>query len=195
MLVQWRAEIASGQVRVMFLDECHLLWGDLRGYGWSRRNQRVDVPIASIRERQTYYGALDYLSKSFVVHEYEAGNQNNTVAFLDYLQSQSDEATRFFIIWDGASYHRSKVIRDYLSQQNQGTPEHHWKLTCIQLAPNAPEQNPVEDVWLQAKRLSRKVAHLCHSFRSVKLLFHLATHLQTFFFEKAFMYGYCSCPI
>ena len=33
LLVKWRKEIASGQVRVLFLDECHLLWGDVRGYG------------------------------------------------------------------------------------------------------------------------------------------------------------------
>ncbi len=57
LLVKWRCEIASGRVRVMFLDECHLLWGDVSGYGWSRRNQRVDVQVKSTRERQTYYGA------------------------------------------------------------------------------------------------------------------------------------------
>jgi len=50
----------------MFLDECHLLWGDISGYGWSRCNQRVDVEVKSTRERQTYYGALDYLTKRFV---------------------------------------------------------------------------------------------------------------------------------
>lgn len=82
LLLKWRAAIASGQVRVMFLDECHLLWGDSSGYGWSRRNQRVDVPIKSTRERQTYYGALDYLSKRFFVQAYNAGNEVNTVAFL-----------------------------------------------------------------------------------------------------------------
>ncbi len=26
LLVKWRSEITCGQVRVMFLDECHLLW-------------------------------------------------------------------------------------------------------------------------------------------------------------------------
>lgn len=87
LLLKWRGEIASGQVRVMFLDECHLLWGNISGYGWSRRSQRVDVKVKSTHERQTYYGALDYLSKRFVVNEYSAGNEDNTVAFLKYLQS------------------------------------------------------------------------------------------------------------
>ena len=50
---------------MLFLDKCHLVWGDISGYGWSRRNQCVDVPVQSIRERQTYDGALDYLPKNF----------------------------------------------------------------------------------------------------------------------------------
>lgn len=37
LLVKWRAEVARGQVRVMFDGECHLRWGDLSGYGWSWR--------------------------------------------------------------------------------------------------------------------------------------------------------------
>jgi DDE superfamily endonuclease len=83
---------------VLFLDECHLVRGDISGYGWSRRNQRVDIPVKSIRKRQTYYGALDYLSKSFTVHEYERGNEDHTIAFLQYLQSLSAPETRFFIL-------------------------------------------------------------------------------------------------
>lgn len=81
-------------MRVLFLDECHLLWGDVSGYGWSRRTKRVDVAVKSLKERQTYYGALDYLTKRFVAHEYNAGNENNTVAFLQYLQSLYGKDTR-----------------------------------------------------------------------------------------------------
>lgn len=195
LLVQWRAEIATGKVRVMFLDECHLLWGDICGYGWSRRNQRVEVEVKSTRERQTYYGALDYLTKSFVVQEYGAGNEDNTIEFLKYLQSLGEESTRWIIIWDGASYHCSNKVKEFLAQMNGERHEEEWKMTLVRLAPNAPEQNPVEDVWLQAKQFVRKYARLCKKFRSVKLLFRLVTHLQTFAFPKAFMYGYCSCPI
>lgn len=195
LLVQWRAEIAAGGVKVMFLDECHLLWGDVCGYGWSRRNQRVDVEVKSTRERQTYYGALDYLTKSFVVQEYSAGNEDNTIEFLKYLQSLAEESTRWIIIWDGASYHRSHKVKEFLAQINGERPEEEWKMTLVRLAPNAPEQNPVEDVWLQAKQFVRRYARMCRKFRSVKLLFRLVTHLQTFAFPKAFMYGYCSYPI
>jgi transposase len=99
------------------------------------------------------------------------------------------------LIWDGASYHRSAKLREFLAQLNSELPEDEWKITCVRLAPNAPQQNPVEDIWLQAKQFVRKYARLSEKFKSVKLLFRLFTHLQTFAFPKAFMYGYCSCPI
>lgn len=141
LLVHWRAEIADGQVRVMFLDECHLLWGDVCGYGWSRRNQPVDVEVKSTKERQTYYGALDYLSKSFVVQEYSAGNEDNTIAFVKYLQSRYDASTRLSLIWDGANYHRSTKMQEFLAQTNEERPQDAWKITCVRLAPNAPERS------------------------------------------------------
>lgn len=156
---------------------------------------RVDVEVKSTKERQTYYGALDYLTKSFVSHEYSAGNEENTIAFLQYLQSCYQESTRLILVWDGASYHRSAKVKEFLATVNGARPPEEWLITCVQLAPNAPEQNPVEDVWLQAKRFIRHYARLCPKFRSVKRLFKLVTHLQTFAFDKAFMYGYCSCPI
>lgn len=182
-------------MRVLFLDECHLLWGDVSGYGWSRRKQRADVAVQSLKQRQTYYGALDYLTQQFVVQEYGAGNEDNTVAFLQYLQSVFEAQTRLVIIWDGASYHRSALVQEFLQRVNGSFSPEAWKTTCIRLAPNAPEQNRVEDVWLQAKRFIRKYTRLCQKFWSVKLLFKVFTHYQTFAFAKAFMYGYCSCPI
>jgi transposase len=38
-----------------------------------------------------------------------------------------------------------------------------WSITCILFAPNPPQQNPVEDIWLQAKKFLRKYWYLCRS--------------------------------
>ena len=43
-------------------DECHLVWGDTCGYVWGKTQERIEVPMTNERERQTYYGALDYFS-------------------------------------------------------------------------------------------------------------------------------------
>lgn len=63
------------------------------------------------------------------------------------------------------------------------------KSLVYESAPNAPEQNPVEDIWLYAKRFIREFYHLCKSFSAIKRLFELVTHHQIFNFIKLFMYG------
>ncbi len=83
----------------------------------------------------------------------------------------------------------STEVRTYLTSVNQQLDESNWKITLIRFARNAPAQNQVEDVLLQAKRFIREFYHLCKSFFAVKRLFELVTHHQIFDFPKVFMYG------
>lgn len=82
-----------------------------------------------------------------------------------------------------------KRLEPTLESVNQGLDEDNWKITCIRFAPNAPQQNPIEDIWLQAKRFIRECYHLCKSFGVVKYLFEFVTHRQVFDFPKLFTYG------
>ncbi len=189
-----RSEIASGKLVVFFQDECHLLWGDICGYIWGKTDQRIEVPIVNERSKQTYYGALNLSTQQCLIQACEAGNSEGTIAFLNYLLSQCPES-RIALIWDGASYHRSQEVKAYLESVNQGLDESNWKITCIRFAPNAPQQNPIEDIWLLALRFIRECYHLCKSFGVVKYLFELVTHCQSFDFPKLFTYGSFSQPI
>lgn len=173
---------------VFFQDECHLLWGDVCGYVWGKTSERIEVPITNAREKQTYYGVLNVATQKFFVQAFDKGNSESTIAFLQALQAQHPQS-RIAIVWDGASYHRSQVVKDYLASVNQGRDQSDWTITCIRFAPNDPRQNPVEDVWLQAKRFIRACYHLCQSFSTVKWLFEFVTQRQTFDFPKVFMYG------
>ncbi len=96
---------------------------------------------------------------------------------------------KIVIIWDGASYHRSQGMRNFLEEVNQGKEEDEWLVTCIRLAPNAPEQNPIEDVWLQGKEFLRRLWHKCREFRIVKWLFEWFINEEKFNFPKLSMYG------
>ena len=60
------------------------------------------------------------------------------------------------------------------------------------LAPNAPEQNPVEDIWLQAKNCLRKFWYKLKSFPVIKWFFNLITKWQFFDFPKVHEYGILS---
>lgn len=170
------------------VDECHLLWGDICGYVWGKMSERVRVPVVNIRCKQTYFGALDYKTKEFFTYPAKAANSETTVNFLEYLQSQRRGA-KLLIIWDGASYHRSQLLKDYLDSLNREQEREQWLITCERFAPNAPQQNPVEDIWLQAKRLVREFYFFCDSFSVVKELFELSIDCQIFNFPKLHEYG------
>ena len=109
--------------------------------------------------------------------------------FVKYLQNLNKGA-RILIFWDGASYHKYAEMREYLGQVNQDLEKSKWLIICELFAPNAPEQNPVEDIWLQGKRFLREHWYLCKSFAVIKKLFMLVTHCQTFDFPKLYMYGF-----
>jgi len=69
---------------------------------------------------------------------------------------------------EGARYHKYGKIRDFLLELNGDKESDNWSITCILFAPNAPQQNPLEDIWLQAKDFLRKYWYLCRSFKIVK---------------------------
>jgi transposase len=178
-----RAKIESGKMVILFQDECHLLWGDVCGYVWGPRNERVEVPMTNERERQTYYGAVNLATGQCLVQPYARGNGEMTVEYLNYLISQLPDV-QIVMIWDGAPDHRSGLVKTFLASVNQGLESEDWRVTCLQFAPNDPTQNPIEDIWLHAKRWLRECYHQCKTFASVKTLFELSIAGQIFDFPK-----------
>src|SRR5207247_5211048 len=63
-----------------------------------------------------------------------------------------------------------------------------WQVTCVLFAPNAPDQNPIEDVWLKAKQYVRKHWRECPTFELVMHMFEEALNTLSFRFEKLRMY-------
>ena len=150
---------------------------------------RIEIPIKNIKDRQTYFGGLDYQKKEFIVRAPQ-GDSDSTIDFIKYLRSQHP-GKRIALIWDGASDHKSDELKGFLTTINQHYQPEQWQITCILFAPNAPEQNPTEDVWLQAKNFVRKYWHLCKSFSVIKWLFNFFTHHQRFDFSKLHQYVPC----
>ena len=54
---------------VLLEDECHLVWGDVCGMVWGKRNTPIEVPMTNERERQTYYGAINLLTNTVHLQE------------------------------------------------------------------------------------------------------------------------------
>jgi putative transposase len=186
-LAECQADIVSGEVIVFVEDECHLLWGDTIGYVWGRQNERTEVPITNVKQRQTYYGVMNLYNQAFILSPYERGNGASTVSFLESLQVLHPD-TRFIMLWDGASYHCSEEVQTYLKKVNQGLDEKNWKVTCMLFAPNAPDQNPVEDVWLQGKNFLRRHFYENKTFQQVKQSFFKFLNKKVFNFKKSNWY-------
>jgi transposase len=72
---------------------------------------------------------------------------------------------------------------------NAALSEDQWQIHCVRFAPNDPTQNPIEDVWLQAKNWLRRMAGLKPSFSGLKTLFEQFLLLEAFSFEKMYTYG------
>ncbi len=76
-------------------------------------------------------------------------NSEGFIAFLKALLSDSEKP--IFVVIDGASYHGSKKVKEYL-KSTQG------KVELFKLPAYSPELNPDEQVWNQAKQRTGKVA-------------------------------------
>ena len=88
------------------------------------------------------------------------------------------------IVWDGAPYHRADVVKAYLQRVNGDRAETDRRIQLIQFAPHAPEQNPMEDVWLAAKTAVRQAWYRVDTFRQVQQVFTQTIACTTFQFHK-----------
>lgn len=173
--------IESGEIVVLLQDECHLLWGDCCGYVWGKRGAAIAVLMTNQKERQTYYGAVNLVSREFHLKPYSSGNGENTVAYLKWLM-KIYAGKKLWLVWDGATYHRDRQCKEFLAEVNHGLEEKDWRVTCIAFAPNAPEQNPVEDIWLAGKNYLRKKFSENKTFAAVKESF--CGFLQSFLLDS-----------
>ena len=189
-----QADIVSGEVIVFAEDECHFVWGDTIGYGWGRQNERTEVPITNVKQRQSYYGVMNLYNQEFILNPYEGGNGANTVSFIEDLQELYPDK-KFIMLWDGAKYHGSEEVQAYLQKVNQGLDEKDWKVTCILFAPNAPHQNPIEDVWLQGKNFLRRHFYENKTFQQVKQSFFNFLNKKVFNFKKPNWYLEITQPV
>jgi hypothetical protein len=84
-----------------------------------------------------YYGALDYGNKEFLVQPYKKGDSSNTISFLKFLIKQRLNS-RLTIIWEGASYHKSQELRDYLDLVNKGKKPREMANKLYLICPRMP---------------------------------------------------------
>lgn len=181
-------EIVRRERIILFADECFLLWGDACGYVWGKRNERVPVPIGNERMRQAYYGAVDMVTGVTHLVPYDTADALTTTDFLVDLRLRFPNA-KLTIIWDNASHHKAAPVREYLAQVNAGRAAEDWPITCLWFAPHDPSQNPIEDIWNQAKAFVRQQWDKLTRFQDVMTAFEHVVSGRVFDFPK--LHRYC----
>ena len=181
-------ELVSGARVLLFVDECFLHWGDVCGYGWGKRNERLTLDVVNPKERQTFYGALDARSGEMHLMPYPNAQSDNTADFLVELRSRYPHA-KLTLCWDNARWHKGPELQSFLAELNGGRDPDEWPITCINFAPHDPTQNPIEEVWHQGKSAIQKLRLVAAKFQQVVDAFEQVLERKLFDFPNRLRYG------
>ena len=173
---------------LLFVDECFLHWGDVCGYGWGKRNERLTLAVRNPKDRQAFYGALDALTGEMHLMPYPVAQTDNTTDFLVELRSRYPNA-KITICWDNASWHQGPLMEAFLARWNDHREPDDWPITCINFAPHDPTQNPIEEVWRRGKTAIQKLRLVAARFHEVITAFEQVLERMTFDFPHRQRYG------
>jgi transposase len=137
--------------QIVFVDESGLSTRPTRVRTWAPRGQTPLLQETFNWKSLSIIGGLVLLRFYFQIH---AGSIKGpqVVEFLKHLQRHVPG--KLLILWDGASIHRSRVVRDYLESSG-------GRVEVERLPAYAPELNPVEYMWGHLK--THEIANLVAS--------------------------------
>jgi len=103
------------------------------------------------------YGAVcDKTNDRFFCFAAGQPNSEKSIAFLSTLLASAQERGQrvLVVIWDRATWHVSKKVTSWVRQHNQQAKqeEHGLRLLTCLLPSKSPWLNPMEPIWLHAKR-------------------------------------------
>lgn len=146
--------MCRGEVIIIYVDEVHLHQDMEVGYTWSPVGEANWIPSASpgLSARLNWFGAFNFTDGRCFLWEDGKCNGATAITFLEQLSHWLGKSDRqVIIIWDGASYHRSKKVRTKAQQLG---------FEILPLPAYSPDLNPIEGLW---KWLREEVTqHYCH---------------------------------
>lgn len=123
---------------------------------WMRRGQQAHVAVPESNGKFSLYGVLEVRTGETFVEAYPKGKSRYTKAFLESVMERF--SGKVLLIWDHAQWHTSKAVEQVLAQYD--------RLEVLLLPKRAPQENPVEDLWRELKRIV--AANLERSLEALK---------------------------
>ncbi len=152
-------------------------------YTYSPKGQTpiLDVPLT--RDHLSAISAVTEDGHLYMQVQEESLNSRACVRFLKHLQRQIQG--KLLVIWDNASIHKSRTIKDYLADGGAK------RLHLERLSGYAPELNPDDGVWRYLKYVELKnvccsdLSHLKEELRKAKDRLRHKPHIIQSFFRQA----------
>lgn len=146
--------MCQGEVVIIYLDEVHIHQDMEVAYNWSPVGEDNWVLSSSpgLSKRINWFGAYNFTDGDCFIWEDGPCNSANCMRFLTLLAKRlEDEKRQVVLIWDGASYHRSRKVRALAKKLG---------FNILPLPAYSPDLNPIEGLW---KWMREDVTHhYCH---------------------------------
>lgn len=142
---------------------------------WYAKGTKTILKVDRERQAQSYFGLLDQNSGkcSLTRVEWQTGEQ--VLGALERLLANCGHK-QVCIVWDNASWHKTKHIRDALKP---GRPLANVRL--IAMPPYAPDHNPIEHVWNWAKTKTANIQQ--ETFEDTLTKFETAVNSRKFHYQ------------
>lgn len=144
-----RAEIAQDLADpttiVVAADEVRLEHEAITRRAWYKRGTKTKLKVDRARQAQSYIGFLNQNDGGVHLEAVEWQNSDTIITALTNF-ALKHQGKKITIVWDNAGWHKSKKLRHELATNHTLTGIH-----LINMPPYAPDHNPIEHVWAEAK--------------------------------------------
>jgi transposase len=140
------AALAKGNdtdLTVLFEDETDLRRLPPLRQMWMPRGEQARIEVPSSNGKFALYGVLEPHSGETFTAPYPKGKSEYTEAFLEQVMARFEG--QVLVIWDHASWHTSQAIEKVVASYE--------RLQVLLLPKRAPQENPIEDLWRELKRI------------------------------------------
>ncbi|BAC17150.1 IS630 family transposase [Corynebacterium efficiens] len=112
---------------------------------WIHKGHPTTLSVDRVRQAQSYIGFLSQSSGEVDLLRLAWQNTDTIIEALTTLMDRHP-GKKITVVWDNARWHRSKKLREHLGQGNVLA-----NVRLVWLPPYAPDHNPIEKVWNEAK--------------------------------------------
>lgn len=173
--IHWQIKpyLENNDWEVFAADETRITWESEIRKAWLKKREKTVIKVHRDSQYQNYFGALNLKSKKAHTIRLSWQNQEEIIKALQELSKEYPNK-KLLIIWDSATHHKGKSVKEALKKGNSLEHVH-----LINFPPYAPDVNPEENVWEFGKDCISN-DKMPDSFSETMLLFESSIRAKSF---------------